>query len=192
MLETKKVARILEVAKKLPSNLHVESPRDGGRGDCSIKLCLESLRSEVQSLTLCIPFLTRGTPFVYLPLKNCTLFTYLLHENKSIRKVVFRSFSSNLQLNFHENDITTRRVSSKHFNKRCTCPSIACFSRIAVSGVVVFHVLRFSENPVEKSIENVLSGRSTISKRTGNAAGMFQKEISFVSKFLLKKLILMA
>ena len=32
LLETKKVARILEVAKKLPSNLHVESPRDGGEG----------------------------------------------------------------------------------------------------------------------------------------------------------------
>ena len=125
LLETKKVARILEVAKKLPSNLHVESPRKGGRGDCSIKLCLESLRPEVQSLTLCIPFLTRGTPFVYLPLKNCTLFTYLLHENKSIRKVVFRSFSSNLQLNFHVNGIAIRRVSSKHFNKRCTCLSIA-------------------------------------------------------------------
>ena len=48
------------------------------------------------------------------------------------------------------NDIAIRRVSSKHFNKRCTCPSIVCFFRIAVSGVIVFNVLRFSENPVEK------------------------------------------
>ena len=51
LLEKKKVARILEVAKKVPSN-SVESPRDGGRGDYSIKLCLESLSPEVQSLTL--------------------------------------------------------------------------------------------------------------------------------------------
>ena len=147
LLETKKVARILEVAKKTAEQL-VESPRDRGRGDCSINLC--SLRPKVQSLTLCIPFLTRGTPFVYLPLKNCTRFTYLLHENKSIRKEVFRSFSSNNYRNFHVNDIAIRRVSSKNFNKRCTCPSIACFFRIAVSGVIVFYVLRFSENPVEK------------------------------------------
>ena len=58
-----------------------------------------------------------------------------------------------------------------------------------MSGVVVFHELRFAENPVEKLMEHVLSGHSTISKRTGNAAGMFQKEISFVSTFLLKKLV---
>ena len=36
LLEKKKVARILEVAKKVPSN-SVESPRDGGKGDYSIK-----------------------------------------------------------------------------------------------------------------------------------------------------------
>ena len=125
LLETKKVARILEVAKKTAEQL-VESPRDRGRGDCSIKLC--SLRPKVQSLTLCIPFLTRGTPFVYLPLKNCTLFIYLLHENKSIRKVVFRLFSSNLQLNFHVIDIAIRRVSSKHFNERpFKIGAVACY-----------------------------------------------------------------
>ena len=40
-----------------------------------------------------ILFLTKGIPFVYLPLKGCTPFIYLLHENKSVRKEVFRSFS---------------------------------------------------------------------------------------------------
>ena len=38
LLETKKVAGILEVAKKTAEQL-VESPRDRGSGDCSIKLC---------------------------------------------------------------------------------------------------------------------------------------------------------
>ena len=46
-----------------------------------------------QSLTVNIPFLTKCTPFIYLPLKNCTLFTRLIHKNKSVRKEVFRSFS---------------------------------------------------------------------------------------------------
>ena len=45
----------------------------------------------------------------------------------------------------------------------------------------------FSENPVEKLMKRLVR-RSTISKRTGTAARMFQKEILFVSTFLLKKL----
>ena len=43
-----------------------------------------------------IYYLAKGTPFVYLPLKSSTLFIYLLRENKSVRKEVFRSFSCNL------------------------------------------------------------------------------------------------
>ena len=43
-----------------------------------------------------IYYLAKGTPFVYLPLKSSTLIIYLLHENKSVRKEVFRSFSCNL------------------------------------------------------------------------------------------------
>ena len=64
-----------------------------------------------------------------------------------------------------------------------------CFSRIALKWCCCFPWLRFLENPVEKQMEHVFSGRFNISKRTGNAAGMFQKEISLVSTFLLKKLI---
>ena len=34
---------------------------------------------------------------MYLILRSCTLFIYLLRENKSVRNEVFRSFSSNLK-----------------------------------------------------------------------------------------------
>ena len=60
---------------------------DEGAEGYAIKLCSNPL-------PLYIPFLTKGTPFVYLPLKKkITLFTYLIHENKSVRKEVFGSFN---------------------------------------------------------------------------------------------------
>ena len=65
---------------------YVSSPWGRGAGGYAIRLFSNSL-------PLYIPFLTKGTPFVYLPLKICTLFTYLIHENKSVIKEVFRSFS---------------------------------------------------------------------------------------------------
>ena len=82
----------------------MESPREKGSGvgGYSIKLCSERFRPEVQSkgksipLPLYILFLTKGTPFEYLPLKSCTLFIYMLRENKSVRKEVFGPFSCNL------------------------------------------------------------------------------------------------
>ena len=54
--------------------------------------------SRSSALPLNILFLTKVTLFVYLPLKSCTLFIQLLHENKSPRKEVFQSFSSNLNM----------------------------------------------------------------------------------------------
>ena len=49
----------------------------GGRGYLT-KSYMGRLRTKVQPLTLHIPFFERkGTPFVYLPLKNDTPFTYL-------------------------------------------------------------------------------------------------------------------
>ena len=57
-----------------------------GAGGYAIRLCFNPL-------PLYIPFLTKGTPFVYLPLIICTLFTYLIHENKLVIKEVFRLFS---------------------------------------------------------------------------------------------------
>ena len=50
----------------------------GGRGGYLTKFYMGRLRTKVQPLTLHIPFFERkGTPFVYLPLKNDTPFTYL-------------------------------------------------------------------------------------------------------------------
>ena len=65
---------------------YVSSPWGRGAGGYAIRLCSNPL-------PLCMLFLTKGTLFVYLPLENCTLFTYLIHENKSIIKEFFRSFS---------------------------------------------------------------------------------------------------
>ena len=65
---------------------YVSSPWGRGAGGYAIRLCFNPL-------PLYIYFLTKGTPFVYLPSKNCTPFTYLINENKSIIKEVFRSFS---------------------------------------------------------------------------------------------------
>ena len=99
----------------------MESSREkgGGGGGYSIKLCSERFRPEVQSLILIyITFWTKGTTFVKLPLKNCTLFTYLLEENKSVRKEVSQSLSCKLSLNLHVNNIAIRRVYSRHFDKR--------------------------------------------------------------------------
>ena len=61
-------------------------PGGGGAGGYAIRLCSNPL-------PLYLLFLTKGTLFVYLPLENFTLFTYLIHENKSIIKEFFRSFS---------------------------------------------------------------------------------------------------
>ena len=64
LLETKKVAGILEVAKKTAEQL-VESPREKGRGvgGYSIKLCSERLCPEVQSLTLIYTIFDKRYPF---------------------------------------------------------------------------------------------------------------------------------
>ena len=49
-----------------------------GGGGYLTKSYMGRLRTKVQPLTLHIPFFERkGTPFVYLPLKNDTPFTYL-------------------------------------------------------------------------------------------------------------------
>ena len=71
----------------------MESPSEKVRGGggfeaTQIKLCSERLLPEVQSLTLTYTIFAKGTPFVYLPFKSCTLFINLLHENKSARKEV--------------------------------------------------------------------------------------------------------
>ena len=82
----------------------MESPREkgggGGGGKAGGRLLNKALLGEASPrgpvpIPLYILFLTKGTPFVYLVLKSCTLFIYLLRENKSIRQVVFRSFSCN-------------------------------------------------------------------------------------------------
>ena len=65
---------------------YVSFPWGRGAEGYAMRLC-------PNPLPLYIPLLTKGTPFVYLPLKNCTLFTYVIHENKSVIKEVFRSFS---------------------------------------------------------------------------------------------------
>ena len=71
----------LQVAKTLASNLWKalgRRGRGGGLGGYSTKLCSQRLRPEVQCLTLKYTIFAKGIPFVYLPLKGCTLFIYLL------------------------------------------------------------------------------------------------------------------
>ena len=65
----------------------------GGRG-YSTKLHIGRLLPEVQPLTLSLTIFDRkGTPFIYLPLKNSTLFIYLLKvsvkENEVSRRSIF-------------------------------------------------------------------------------------------------------
>ena len=95
-LKRKKLLEILEVVKTLAVNLW-ESPREKGGGGGGVRLLNKALFGEaspqVQSLTLIYTILTKGIPFVYLALKSCTLFIYLLRENKSVRKEVFRQGS---------------------------------------------------------------------------------------------------
>ena len=55
------------------------NPRPAGY---SIKLCSQRLRPEVQSLTLKNTILTKGTPFVHLPLKSCTLYICFVRTNR--------------------------------------------------------------------------------------------------------------
>ena len=78
----------------------VESPREKGEGwgwveSYSIKLCSERLRPEVQSLTLKYTIFDKRYPFRVSSIKKLYPL-YLLRENKSVRKEVFRSFSCNL------------------------------------------------------------------------------------------------
>ena len=100
MLETKKVARNTTSCQKVGEQL-VESSREkgegGGVGDYSIKLCSERLRPEVQSLTLKYTIFDKRYPFRVSSIKKLYPL-YLLRENKSVRKEVFRSFSSNLNM----------------------------------------------------------------------------------------------
>ena len=101
-LKRKKLLEILQVAKKLASNLWKAPGKKGelgrgggGVGGYSIKLCSGRLRPEVQSLTL------KYTIFEYRfrvsSIKKLYPL-YLLRENKSVRKEVFRSLSSNLNM----------------------------------------------------------------------------------------------
>ena len=94
MLET------LQVAKKLASNLWKalgRRGRGGAVGDYSIKLFSERLRPEVQSLTLKYTIFDKRYPFRVFSIKKLYPL-YLLRENKSVRKEVFQSFSSNLNM----------------------------------------------------------------------------------------------
>ena len=100
MLETKKVARNTTSCQKVGEQL-VESSREKGEwgrgGRLLIKLCSERLRLEVQSLTLKYTIFNKRYPFRVSSIKKLNPL-YLLRENKSVRKEVFRSFSSNLNM----------------------------------------------------------------------------------------------
>ena len=102
-LKRKKLLEILQVAKKLASNLWKalgkkgEWGRGGGVGGYSIKLCSERLRPQVQSLTLKYTIFDKTHPFRVSSIKKLYPL-YLLRENKSVRKEVFPSFSSNLNM----------------------------------------------------------------------------------------------
>ena len=103
---------ILQVAKKFASNLWKalgkrgrEKGKGEGWGGGGGRLLNKAsfgeaspLRPKVQYLTLKYTIFDKRYPFRVSPLKSCTLFIYLLHENKSLRKEVFRSFSSNLKM----------------------------------------------------------------------------------------------
>ena len=103
LVETKNVALYTRSCQTTSCQL-VGSPREKGVGEGGggeVKRLLKALfgrgfAPKSSPLPLYVPFFTKGTPFVYLPLKSCTLFIYLLRENKSVRKEVFRSFSCNL------------------------------------------------------------------------------------------------
>ena len=61
--------------------------------------------------------------------------------------------------------------------------------------VVVFHVFRFAENPVEKLMEHgtrVVGSSFTESKRKGTAGSMFQMEIKSASPFCLSLILIQA
>ena len=77
----------------------VESPRENGVG-VGGRLVNKALFGEASPRGPVpypyVYYLAKVTPFVYLPLKSSTLFTYLLRNNKSVRKEAFRSFSCNL------------------------------------------------------------------------------------------------
>ena len=92
---------ILQVAKKLASNLWKALGRRGrggeGVGGYSIKLCSERPCPEVQSLTLKYTIFDKRYPFRVSSIKKLYPL-YLLRENKSVRKEVSRSFSSNLNM----------------------------------------------------------------------------------------------
>ena len=64
-------------------------------GGYSIKLFSKRLRSEVQSLTLKYTIFDKRYPFRVSSIKKLYPLC-LLRENKSVRKEVFRSYSSNL------------------------------------------------------------------------------------------------
>ena len=79
-----------------------------------MKVCFKPRKT----LTLLYTSFEKRHSFLYLPLKNCTLFEYLLYKNKSVKQEVFRLSVIFVQLLTEFNDIPLRRVSSKPFNKR--------------------------------------------------------------------------
>ena len=101
MLETKKIARNTTSCEKVGEQLQGSSREKGegggGVGGYSIKLFSERLRPEVQSLTLKYTIFDKRYPFRVSSIKKLYPL-YLLRENKSVRKEVFRSFSSNLNM----------------------------------------------------------------------------------------------
>ena len=103
LLETKKVARNTTSCQKVGEQLVESSRKEGGVGEgegvggYSIKLCSERLLPQVQSLTLKYTIFDKTHPFRVSSIKKLYPL-YLLRENKSVRKEVFRSFSSNLNM----------------------------------------------------------------------------------------------
>ena len=88
-----------------------------------------------KTLTLLYISFEKRHSFLYLPLKNYTLFEYLLYKNKSARQEVFRLSVIFVQLLTEFNDVPLRRVSSKPFNKR---PLMKDFPLLHVLQLVTF------------------------------------------------------
>ena len=107
------------------------NPLGEGGGGYTMKVCSKPRKI----LTLLYISFEKRHSFLYLPLKNCTLFEYLLYKNKSARQEVFRLSVIFVQLLTEFNDVPLRRVSSKPFNKR---PLMKDFPLLHILQLVTF------------------------------------------------------